>query len=488
MTDNVRQIFVDGSWTDAGTDEVDIVINPATEQTIAQVGRASREDAMRALRAARKAFDEGPWGRTSTRERADILRRMGEIMQRRSEEIAALNVAEAGSVGWQSQVVHTNFPIDAWMDMVDRTLPAYSFERPLTPMAGMGGLTQGVVRQRPAGVAALITGYNFPFFLNLFKLGPALAAGCTTVLKPSPYTPLEALVLGEIAEEAGLPAGVLNVLTGDVEVGELLTTSPLVDMVSFTGSDIVGSKIATQAAPSFKRVVLELGGKSASIIRADADLEKAIADVLLNSTIQAGQGCSLTTRTFVHRSIFDEVVSATSKAMQAMKIGDPADATVEMGPLIREAQRAKVEALIAKGIEEGGELVTGGGRPAGLDKGFYVEPTLFTNVDNTSTIATTEFFGPVQIINPFDTDEEAVALANESLYGLGGGIWSKDASRAYDMAKQIRSGFVTINGQGGFNLDAPFGGFGASGIGRERGPEAIAEYLQSTTVTWGCGA
>lgn len=480
----VQGLYVDGSWIAGHADDTMEVINPATQIVVAEVPQASADDVRSAIRSARVAFDEGPWPRMTVHERAAILRRMGEIMRRRSDEITAMNIIEAGSVQWQAEMIHIRYSIDYWMDVVDRVMPTFPYATPFMPQAAYG-LSQGVLMREPIGVAALITAYNFPFELNLLKLAPALATGCTVVLKPSPYTPLEALILGEIAEEAGLPSGVLNIVTGDIDAGTELTTNPQVDIVSFTGSDTVGRKITAQASSTLKRVVLELGGKSASIICADADLDKAVNDTVFNFTVQAGQGCSLTTRTFVHESIYDEVLARTRAALDAIKVGDPADPEVGMGPLIREVQREKVESLIRKGLEEGGELAYGGGRPAGVDKGFFVEPTLFVNVDNSSTIAQTEFFGPVGIVTPFANDEQALALANDSVYGLGGGVWSADTARAYDIARRLRTGIVIVNGQGGMNFDAPFGGYGQSGLGRERGSHGLSEFLEHKSIVWG---
>jgi aldehyde dehydrogenase (NAD+) len=338
-------------------------------------------------------------------------------------------------------------------------------------------------------VAGLISAYNFPFFLNLFKLAPALAAGCTTVLKPSPYTPLEALIIGEIADEAGLPPGVLNIVTGDVAAGEALTRHPMVDMVSFTGSDAVGRKVYTQGADTLKKVVLELGGKSANVILDDANLEKVVGDVIAGFTIHAGQGCSLLTRTIVHESLHDELVSRVKAGLDYVKVGDPGDPATAMGPLISAQQRAKVEELIRVGQQEGAHIAHGGGRPAHLDRGFFVEPTLFTGVGNAMQIAQKEFFGPVGIVIPFRTEDEAVRLANESQFGLGGGVWSGDPVRAYNIARQLRTGTVILNGGGGgLSPHAAFGGYKQSGLGREWGEHGLSEFLQTKSISWGVAA
>jgi aldehyde dehydrogenase (NAD+) len=305
------------------------------------------------------------------------------------------------------------------------------------------------------------------------------------VLKPAPTTPLEAFLLGEIADEAGLPPGVLNIVTGDVAAGQALTSHPAVDVVSFTGSDSVGRLVYAQAAPTLKKVILELGGKSASIVLPDADLARVAPNVALNMTAQAGQGCSLLTRTLVHESRLDELVGLVKSALDAVKVGDPADSATTMGPLISAAQRAKVESLIQAGRDEGAQIVYGGGRPAGLERGFFVEPTLFVNVDNSMTIAQREFFGPVGVVIPFRHEEEAVRLANESDFGLAGGVWAADPVHAYRLATRIRAGMVYINGGGaGSSPHTPFGGYKASGLGVERGEYGLEEFLLSKSIIW----
>jgi acyl-CoA reductase-like NAD-dependent aldehyde dehydrogenase len=308
-------------------------------------------------------------------------------------------------------------------------------------------------------------------------------------LKPAPTTPLEAFVLGEIADEAGLPAGVLNIVSGDIEAGEELTTNPMVDVVSFTGSDTVGRLVARQASDTFKRVVLELGGKSANIVCDDADAQKVLPHVLQNMLTHSGQGCALLTRTLVHRSRYDELVAMTAGALSYITVGDPADPATTMGPLISAAQREKVEALIAVGIDEGAEVAFGGGRPAGLDKGFYVEPTLLTGVTNDAVVAQREFFGPVGVIIPFDDDDDAIRMANDSPYGLAGAVWAHDPVRAYGLAKRIRSGHIAVNGGGGsLSPHGPFGGYKQSGLGREWGSYGLEEFLEYKTVHWPVGS
>jgi acyl-CoA reductase-like NAD-dependent aldehyde dehydrogenase len=480
------RLFIDGEWQDSEGDGVITVTNPATEEVVGRVPEATQDDVVRAIAAARRAFDDGPWPRMTPRERSEVLVRMADIMDRRYDELKALNIAEAGSTQMLADTIQVRLPIDHLRYVADKTLLSFPFEKAIQPEYHTGALTSGMVRREPFGVAALISAYNFPFFLNIMKLAPALAAGCTVVLKPAPTTPLEAFIIGEIAEEAGLPAGVLNIVTGDIAAGQELTTNPDVDLVSFTGSDVVGRLVMAQAAPTMKKVILELGGKSASIVLEDvADLAAVAQSVVGNMIIHAGQGCALLTRTLVHRSRFDELVGAVKGALDYIKVGDPSDPSTMMGPLITEAQRGKVEALIKTGLDEGAQIAYGGGRPVGLDKGYYVEPTLFVDVDNSMSIAQKEFFGPVGVIIPFDDDEEAVRLANESEYGLAGGVWSADSVRAYKVAAQLRTGLVSINGGGpGVSPHVPFGGYKQSGLGREWGEFGLEEFLQTKSIVW----
>ena len=484
MTSLTYRLYIDGTWQDSEGDAVLTVLNPATEQAIGAVPDGTAGDVDRAVAAARRAFDEGPWPNLSPRERSAVMLRMADAMERRAGELKELAVREAGATRALADTLQVNIPLLHFRDMAERVLLQFPFEKPMPPTVGPT-LAQGVVRREPYGVAALISAYNFPLFLNILKLAPALAAGCTVVLKPAPTTPLEAFVLGEMADEAGLPPGVLNIVTGDVAAGQALTTHPGVDIVSFTGSDTVGRLVYSQAAPSLKKVVLELGGKSANIITADAELERVIPTVMFAMTTHAGQGCSLLTRTLVHRSRLDELVSLVKAALDQVKVGNPADPDVTMGPLISAAQRAKVEGLIRTGQQEGAQIAYGGGRPAGLDKGFFVEPTLFVDVDNAMTIARKEFFGPVGVVIGFDDDDEAVRLANDSEFGLGGGVWAKDPVRAYEIAKRIRAGMVYVNGGGaGSSPHTAFGGYKNSGLGLERGEYGLEEFLLSKSIIW----
>lgn len=380
------RLFIDGQWT-AGSGTAQItVLNPATEEPLGTAVQAVPADVEHAVAAARRAFDHGPWPRMRPGERAAVLAAMAGELRRRRAELIELSIAEAGSTRMLAEFLQVDAPIDHLADLAERVVPGFGFETPMLPTFGRG-IGQGLVVREPYGVAALITPFNFPLFLNLFKLGPALAAGCTVVLKCSPYTPFEALVLGEIVEAAGVPAGVVNIITGDTAAGEALTRHPDVDMVSFTGSDSVGRKVYGQSADTFKKVVLELGGKSANILLDDADPDTVLDSVLAGFVTHAGQGCALTTRVLVHESLHDEVVGRVEAALHHIRVGDPADPAVSMGPLIRAVQRERVEGLIRTGLDEGARLAYGGGRPDGLDRGYFVEPTLFVGVDNSMTIA-----------------------------------------------------------------------------------------------------
>lgn len=486
------QLYIGGQWSDAQDGEVVEVINPATEEIIARVPQATAADVTRAIRSAREAFDSGPWPRMTPRQRSAMLVRFADALERRRDDLVELNITEAGSARQLAEALQVDIPLAHFRDTAERVLLSFAFEQPMLPTVGQGllptvgqGLSQGVLLREPAGVASLISAYNFPLFLNLFKLAPALASGCTAVLKPAPTTPLEALVLGEIADEAGLPPGVLNVVTGDVSAGLEMTTSPLVDLVSFTGSDGVGRLVAEQAAPTLKRVVLELGGKSANIICEDADLSKALPSVIQGIVTHAGQGCALLTRTLVHRSRYDELVQMLTATLAFITVGDPADPATMMGPLISAAQRDKVESLIQAGIADGATVAYGGGRPEGLSRGYFLEPTLLVDVDNTMAVAQREFFGPVGVVIPFDDDAHAVALANASDYGLAGGVWSADPVRAFTIAKQVRAGHLAVNGGGaGLSPHAAFGGVKQSGLGREWGSFGLEEFLEYKTIEW----
>jgi len=479
----ISSLYIDGEWVTPT--EREAVINPADESLIAEapVGGMAEMDA--AIAAARTAFDSGPWPRLPVAARQAKLTEFLDAIDRRKAEIVDLIVAEAGATRMLADYLQYGIPMQHARHMVAiASRPAVT---PLpvetTPNAqGTITLGAGVISREPMGVVAAITPYNFPFFLNVGKVIPALAVGCTVVLKPSPYTPFEALLLAQIAEEVGLPKGVLNVVTGGIEAATLLTTDKRVDLISFTGSDKVGAMIQSQAAPTLKRCLMELGGKSALIVRPDANLMQAAMTGASYCT-HAGQGCALLTRHVVHNSVRAEYVAALKGMIGHLKIGNPADPSVTFGPLIREVARTRTESYVDIALSEGATLVTGGKRPAGLDKGYYYEPTLFDNVSNASRLAQEEVFGPICAVIGYDSDEEAIALANDSDFGLSGGIFSADVGRAYEMALQIRTGGVSINGGSGrMSSHAPFGGIKRSGYGREYGEEGLNEFTYVKTI------
>jgi aldehyde dehydrogenase (NAD+) len=481
------RLYIDGKWVDASSDEELEVINPATEEVFGRVPQAAVADVDRAVAAARTAFDEGPWPRMSPRERSDALLRFMHTLADRRADVVELIIAEAGAARPIAEALQFDTPLRFAFWFAERAA-TFPYEEPLPPQVSARGIGQGVIIKEPVGVVAAITAFNYPMYLNLAKVLPALAVGNTVVLKPSPYTPLEALVLGEIADAAELPPGVLNVVTGGVAESEHLTTHPDVDMVSFTGSDLVGKQIMGQAAEGLKKVVLELGGKSPNIVFAGSDVAKFAAAAAYTFTIHAGQGCALPTRIVAERSIYDEVVDALVAALARIKVGDPTDAKVGMGPLIREVQRERVERYVAGGTADGARLVCGGGRPPDLPRGFFVEATLFADVDSSMAVAQDEIFGPVGVVIPFEGDDQAVAIANDTRYGLAASLWHPKPTRAFELARQIRAGTVTINGGGGGASPwAPFGGYKQSGIGREFGDYGMLEFTQLKTVSWAAG-
>jgi len=481
-------LYVDGSWRPGGAGE-EPVLNPATEQPIAVAAVGDLGDLDAALAAARRAADEGPWRSMTPAARGDLLDRFVDVLEARVEQLTALVIAESGAIGPLAKRLHVRTALSHFrhFNQLARRSPLTPLE--MSPAAGRSPMAAAVVAREPFGVVAAITPFNFPFFLNVEKVAPALAAGNTVVLKPSPLTPLEALVLGAVAEEVHLPPGVLNVVTGSTSVAEALTTDERVDLITFTGSDTVGSQIMAQAAPALTPVLLELGGKSALVVRADADLDAAVPFGLSQLLIQAGQGCALCTRHLVHRSVYDEYVERLVAMVGMVPVGDPADRATGMGPLISAAQRTRVEGYVERGRDEGGEVVAGGRRPPHLDRGHFYEPTVFLGLDNSSTLGQEEIFGPVVLVTPFDDDEQAVALANDSRYGLAGSVFSGDLAAATSMALALQTGYVTINGGGGsLSPLLPFGGYKRSGIGRELGEMGFEAYQQTKSLDLNLGS
>ena len=477
--------YINGGWTSSGGDLAEVV-NPATEEVIGTAPVGNAEDAEAAVAAARAAFDDGPWPRRSQQERCDTLVRFFDILVARQQEFENLIVAEAGATYPLAKFAHVGIAMDHFQFALDEART----RRPITALpprvtqvsGGRGSLGSAVTVREPVGVVGAITAFNYPHLINLSKIVPALLMGNTLVLKPSPYTPLEALALGDIATEAGIPPGTLNIVTGGSDVGQVLTSDGRVDMVSFTGSPSVGATVMEQGAPTIKKVLLELGGKSALIAREDVDVEVVAEQAAMGLTYQAGQGCGLCSRFLVHNSIFSAFVDKATSVLQSVKLGNPADPTTQMGPLIREVQRQRVAGMVDAAVRHGAVLATGGRVPEHLTTGFFYEPTLLTDVDNGDTIAQEEVFGPVGVVIGYDTDDEAVRIANDSRYGLSGAIWSADSGRAFEMALQIRTGTVKING--GSAVETPFGGYKWSGVGREYGTQGLDEYTETKAISY----
>jgi aldehyde dehydrogenase (NAD+) len=482
-----RRMFVDGSWTEAANGAVYSVPNPATEEPVGTAPDATVADMARAIAAARRAFDEGPWPRSSRRDRARVLNAIADAMERRKEEMRQLLIAEAGAT-WLTHDIQVEQPINMLRHYAELAL-TFEFEEPLPTRVTESMLgtvvNSGIVNRQPAGVCGLIPTWNFPVFVTVQKLGPALATGCTMVFKPSPYGPLINLFLAELIAEADLPPGVVNFVTGQSNaIAETLVSDPRIDKVSFTGSVATGKKIMAAAGQTLKRVHLELGGKSVAIFLDTDNLDMIAPQAASPSFFHAGQGCAMSTRVLIPRDAHDTLVQKMVDFVKGMvKVGDPADPSTFLGPVIREERRQKIEEYIDSGKREGAVLAHGGGRPKDLPRGYFLEPTLFCDVPNRIRIAREEIFGPVVSVIPFRDEDEAIRIANDSTYGLGGGIHSKDTAKALALAKRIRTGVVWINNGINF-LDAPFGGFKESGIGREGGRYGMEEYTEIQQITW----
>ncbi|MGF6997124.1 aldehyde dehydrogenase [Paraburkholderia sp. GAS32] len=468
-------LFIDGVWTSpSGAKTID-VINSGTEELFVRVPEAQEDDMNRAVAAARKAFDEGPWPRLSHHQRADYLRAIAREIATRGGDLADIWTTESGIV---NSIARSRFPglagvFNYYADLAD----TYPFVEERKPATGNVGL---LVRE-PVGVVAAIIPWNGPSICIAWKVAPALLAGCTVVLKPSPEAPAAAYVFAEICEKIGLPAGVVNVITAEREVSELLVRHPDVDKVTFTGSTAAGRRIGSICGERVARCTLELGGKSAAVILDDYDVDTAARTISQMAGFLTGQVCSSLTRIVVTRERHNALLDALSASFGSIKVGDPFDAGTQMGPLAMRRQRDRVEHYIERGKAEGAILAAGGGRPKHLDRGFYFEPTVFGFVDNHSTIAREEIFGPVLTVIPAENEAQAVEIANDSIYGLNASVFTNDVDRAYTVARRLRSGTV---GHNSFRTDfsIAFGGFKQSGIGREGGTEGLLPFLETKTV------
>lgn len=490
---HLNRLYIDGTWVAPEGGRSEAVLNPATEAVIGTAPVGGLPEAQAAIAAARQAFDRGPWPRLAQAERTAVMQRLHAALHARADGIKALAVAEAGYTLALAHAMNFERPMELFaaalqrsLQTATRALPVETAINPFNP-TGASLIGAGVVVREAIGVVSAITAYNAPFLINLSKIVPALLAGNTVVLKPSPYTPFAALLFGEVAQEIGLPPGVLNIITGDTEVARLITADARVDMVTFTGSEAVGAAILAQGAPTIKRTLLELGGKSALIVRADADVQKAALEGVFQVAVHCGQGCALATRHIVHNSIRPAYVATMQAIASQIKTGNPADPGTQLGPLIRAASRDRVERMVQSGRDQGARLVCGGTRPAHLDKGYFFDVTVFDDVRNDMTIAQEEIFGPVASVIGFDSDDEAVQIANDSRYGLYGGIHSRDPAKAWEMAQQLRTGGVVINGGLYRQNDAPFGGCKRSGLGREYGENWTYEYTQEKSILFPIG-
>jgi aldehyde dehydrogenase (NAD+) len=461
------RIFIDGAWVEPRSSETIEVVNPTTEETVGTIPACSSEDADRAVAAARKAF-EG-WSQTSREQRAGYIAAIADGLGARAEEITATITQELGMPLKLSGIIQVGLPTSQFASM-----PKLMEEVPWEEEIG-----NSRVLREPIGVLGAITPWNYPLNQIAAKVAPALAAGCTVVLKPSEVTPLNAFLLAEVVEAAGLPAGVFNLVTGlGPVVGEAIAAHPGVDMVSFTGSTRAGRRVSELAAETVKPVAMELGGKSPNVILDDADLARAVPDGVAKCFLNSGQTCSALTRMLVPRQRLAEAEELAKATAESFTPGDPFDSSTRLGPLVSDVQRERVRGYVEKGIEEGARLITGGSEPPdGLERGYFVRPTVFSEVEAEMTIGQEEIFGPVLAIQPYEGEDEAVRIANSTPYGLAGGVWSADDERAIAVARRIRTGQIEING-GAFNPLAPFGGYGQSGHGRENGRYGIEELLQ----------
>ncbi|MDF2583007.1 MAG: aldehyde dehydrogenase [Mycobacterium sp.] len=481
LADRESRLFIDGKLV-AGSGGTFETVNPATEEVLGVAANADEADMSTAIGAARTAFDETDWS-TNTELRVRCLRQLREALQANLEDLRELTISEVGAPRMLTSGAQLEGPIDDLAFSAD-TAESYPWRTDLGYATPQGIPTNRVIAREAVGVVGAITPWNFPHQINLAKVGPALAAGNTLILKPAPDTPWMAAVLGEIiAEHTDFPAGVINIVTSDDHgVGALLSKDPRVDMVSFTGSTNTGRAVMTDSAVTIKKVFLELGGKSAFIVLDDADLGGACAMAAFTVAMHAGQGCAITTRLVVPRAKYDEAVEAAAATLGGIKPGDPNSKRTVCGPVISARQRDRIQGYLDSAIAEGGRFACGGGRPADLDTGFFIEPTVIAGLDNSAKVSREEIFGPVLTVIAHDGDDDAVRIANDSPYGLSGTVFGGDDDRAQAVASRLRVGTVNVNGGIWYSADAPFGGYKQSGVGREMGVAGFEEYLETKLI------
>jgi aldehyde dehydrogenase (NAD+) len=475
-----KKLLIDGQWVDAASGNTFPTMDPATGQTLTEVPLAQDEDVDRAVRAARRAFDSGPWPTMKPNQRERLLWRIGDILSERAQEFGQLEALDNGKSAVIATAVDVAWAADifryyaGWVTKIEGSTINVSM-----PFAAGADFHAYTLRE-PVGVCGLIVPWNFPLLMAAFKLAPALAAGNTVILKPAEQTPLTALLLGEVFQEAGFPPGVVNILTGFGEAGAALSAHPDVDKIAFTGSTEVGKKVVDAAKGNLKKVSLELGGKSANLVFADADFGIAIEGSLNAWLFNHGQCCVAGTRMYVQSSIFDDFTQAVAEAASKVKIGPGLDPATQLGPLVSQEQFDRVTGYLREGLADGARALTGGRRWG--ETGYFVEPTVFVDVKPTFSVVREEIFGPVVAALPFDTEDDVVGAANDSVYGLAAGIWTRDLSKAHRTAKRLKAGSVWVNQYNGFDTAMPFGGYKQSGWGRELGATAIDLYTQIKAV------
>lgn len=469
------RFYIDGEWTPPQSTEVLQVVSPFTEEVVGRVPNGSPADIDHAVDAARRSFERGEWRRTSVEDRAALLSRVADRLEARLPELAEMITTEMGATISFTTGGQVPGPI-GMLRFFAEFIRDFPFEEERSD-----GAARSLVINEPVGVVGAIVPANFPLLLAVAQVAPALAAGCSVVLKPAQETPLDSFVLAEAFAEAGLPDGALNIVPGGADSGRRLVGHRDVDKIAYTGSTAVGQQIAAACGEQLTRVSLELGGKSAAIVLDDAPIEKTVDALLPTSFLNNGQACVAQTRLLISRARHDEFVEALVAATERMIVGDPFDQSTEIGPLFAERQRTRVEGYLTLAAAEGATVASGGRRPHGLDRGWFVEPTVLVNADNSMRIAREEIFGPVVTVLGYDDTEEAIAIANDSAYGLSGSVWTDDIAAGVDIAREIRTGMVGINGAWQ-SADAPFGGFKQSGIGRECGPEGLRLYLEPKAV------